>query len=55
MQNLKVFSIPVLSWKEAKQGPISEQRYLDVIDLDRFPDGIAPIDPSRQPFKHHLR
>ena len=44
---LKVFSIPGnFSWKEAKQGPISEQRYLDVIDLDRFPDGIAPIDPS---------
>jgi hypothetical protein len=44
---LKVFSIPGdFSWKEAKQGPISEQRFLDVIDLDRSPNGISPINPT---------
>ena len=44
---LKIFSIPGdFSWKEAKQGPISEQRFLDVIDLDRSANGISPIDPT---------
>jgi hypothetical protein len=43
---LKIFSIPGdISWSAAKQGPISEQRFLEVIDLDRVPDGIAPIEP----------
>ena len=43
---LKIFSIPGdFSWGEAKQGPISEQRFLDAIDLDRSENGISPIDP----------
>ncbi len=43
---LKIFSIPQdISWADAKQGPISEQRYLEAIDLLRVPDGIAPIEP----------
>ncbi|MEC7226781.1 MAG: hypothetical protein VXW00_07915, partial [Candidatus Latescibacterota bacterium] len=41
---LKIFSIPQdVSWGEAQQGPISEQRYLEAIDLSRVSDGIAPI------------
>ena len=29
---LKIFSIPQdISWGEAQQGPISEQRYLDLV------------------------
>ena len=44
---LKIFSIPGdFSWKDAKQGPISEQRFLDVIDLDRSINGISPVDPT---------
>jgi len=46
---LKIFSIPQdISWGDAQQGPISEQRYLEAIDLARFPDGIAPIEPLRK-------
>jgi hypothetical protein len=45
---LKIFSIPGdISWSEAQQGPISEQRFLEVIDLQRASDGIAPIEPIR--------
>jgi hypothetical protein len=43
---LKIFSIPGdFSWGEAQQGPISEQRFLDAIDLTRSKNGISPIDP----------
>jgi len=46
---LKIFSIPQdISWGEAQQGPISEQRYLEAVDLSRVPDGIAPIEPVRK-------
>lgn len=45
---LKIFSIPGdISWSMAQQGPISEQRFLEVIDLQRVPDGIAPIEPVK--------
>ena len=46
---LKIFSIPQdISWSEAQQGPISEQRYLEAIDLSRISDGIVPIQPVRK-------
>jgi len=45
---LSTFSIPSdeLSWKDAQQDPLSDALYLEVLDFERFDDGIVPIQPS---------
>jgi hypothetical protein len=35
-----------LSWKDAQQDPLSDALYLEVLDFERFDDGIVPIQPS---------
>ena len=45
---LRLFSIPGdISWVEAKQGPLSESRFIEVIDLVNYENGIGPISPFR--------
>ncbi len=45
---LSTFSIPSdeLSWKDAQQDPLSDALHLEVLDFERFDDGIVPIQPS---------
>lgn len=45
---LSTFSIPSdeLSWRDAQQDPLSNTFYLEVLDFERFDDGILPIEPS---------
>ena len=42
---LRTFSLPgdEYTWAEAQEGPLSVSRFLQVIDFERFTDGITPI------------
>ena len=45
---LRLFAIPGnTTWIDAKQGPLSENRFIEVIDLESYENGIGPITPSR--------
>ena len=45
---LRLFAIPGnTTWLDAKQGPLSENRFIEVIDLESYENGIGPITPSR--------
>ena len=45
---LRLFAIPGnTTWVDAKQGPLSENRFIEVIDLESYENGIGPITPSR--------
>ncbi len=45
---LRLFAIPGnTTWIDAKQGPLSENRFIEVIDLESYENGIGPIIPSR--------
>ncbi|MYK38773.1 MAG: hypothetical protein F4049_00970 [Gemmatimonadetes bacterium] len=45
---LRLFAIPGnTTWIDAKQGPLSENRFIEVIDLENYENGIGPITPSR--------
>ena len=45
---LRLFAIPGnTTWIDAKQGPLSENRFIEVIDLGSYENGIGPITPSR--------
>jgi hypothetical protein len=45
---LRVFSLPGAdgTWQEVQQGPLTENRFLQVIDFDSFTDGIIPVRPQ---------
>ncbi len=45
---LRLFAIPGnTTWADAKQGPLSESRFIEVIDFESYEDGIGPITPVR--------
>ena len=45
---LDIFAIPGEStWREIKQRSVSENTFIELIELDRYEDGIGPIIPSR--------
>ena len=45
---LRLFAIPGnITWGDAKQGPLSESRFIEVIDFESYENGIGPIIPSR--------
>jgi len=45
---LRLFAIPGnTTWADAKQGPLSEKRFIEVIDFKRYENGIGPITPVR--------
>ena len=45
---LRLFAIPGnTTWVDAKQGPLSESRFIEVIDFESYENGIGPITPVR--------
>ncbi|HIL08251.1 MAG TPA: hypothetical protein EYG11_06075 [Candidatus Latescibacteria bacterium] len=45
---LRLFSIPGdQTWGDIKQSEISENTFIELIDLERYADGIGPITPAR--------
>ena len=45
---LRLFAIPGnTTFPDAKQGPLSESRFIEVIDLESYENGIGPILPTR--------
>ena len=45
---LRLFSIPGnITWADAKQGPLSDSRFIEVIDFESYENGIGPITPAR--------
>ena len=45
---LRLFAIPGnTTWVDAKQGPLSESRFIEVIDFESYENGIGPILPTR--------
>ena len=45
---LRLFAIPGnTTWVDAKQGPLSENRFIEVIDFESYENGIGPITPTR--------
>ena len=45
---LRLFTIPGnTTWTDAKQGPLSENRFIEVIDFASYENGIGPITPVR--------
>ena len=45
---LRLFSIPGdQTWGDIKQSEISENTFIELIDLERSADGIGPITPAR--------
>lgn len=45
---LRLFAIPGnTTWADAKQGPLSESRFIEVIDFESYENGIGPITPVR--------
>jgi hypothetical protein len=45
---LRLFAIPGNTiWADAKQGPLSENRFIEVIDFESYENGIGPILPAR--------
>ena len=45
---LRLFAIPGnTTWADAKQGPLSESRFIEVIDFESYENGIGPITPAR--------
>ncbi len=45
---LRLFAIPgSTTWADAKQGPLSENRFIEVIDFESYERGIGPITPVR--------
>ena len=45
---LRLFAIPGnITWADAKQGPLSENRFIEVIDFESYENGIGPIMPTR--------
>lgn len=45
---LRLFAIPGnTTWADAKQGPLSESRFIEVIDFESYENGIGPILPVR--------
>lgn len=45
---LRLFAIPGnTTWADAKQGPLSESRFIEVIDFESYENGIGPITPLR--------
>ena len=45
---LRLFAIPGnTTWADAKQGPLSESRFIEVIDFENYENGIGPITPAR--------
>ena len=45
---LRRFAIPGnTTWVDAKQGPLSENRFIEVIDFASYENGIGPILPAR--------
>ncbi len=45
---LRLFSIPGdADWVDDQQGSLSENTYIELIDLERYDDGIGPLTPAR--------
>ena len=45
---LRLFSIPGdADWVDDQQGSLSENTYIELIDLERYEDGIGPLTPAR--------
>ena len=45
---LRLFAIPGnTTWADAKLGPLSESRFIEVIDFESYENGIGPITPAR--------